>query len=157
MPSTELHYQSRFGNEFATEAVAGALPVGQNSPQRAPLGLYSEQLSGSPFTAPRAMNRRTWTYRIRPSVTHKPYVEYPAGLLRSGPFDEVPTPPNQLRWDPFPIPEATTDFVGGLASGFKEPGWKWSVEKFYHHWFASDKYMLGLIDERTLGGSHVST
>ena len=41
----------------------------------------------------------------------------------------------------------SADFVGGLASGFKEPGWKWSVEKFYHHWFASDKHMLGLIDE----------
>ena len=67
MPSTELRYQSGFGNEFATEAVAGALPVGQNSPQQAPLGLYAEQLSGSPFTAPRATNRRTWTYRIRPS------------------------------------------------------------------------------------------
>ena len=39
------------------------------------------------------------------------------------------------------------DFVGGLASGFKEPGWDWSVEKFYHHWFASDKHMLGLIRE----------
>ena len=76
MPSTELRYQSGFGNEFATEAVAGALPVGQNSPQQAPLGLYAEQLSGSPFTAPRATNRRTWTYRIRPSVTHKPYTEY---------------------------------------------------------------------------------
>jgi len=39
------------------------------------------------------------------------------------------------------------DFVGGLASGFKEPHWDWSVEKFYHHWFASDKHMLGLIEE----------
>ncbi len=37
--------------------------------------------------------------------------------------------------------------VGGLASGFKQPGWKWSVEKFYHHWFASDSHMLGLLDE----------
>lgn len=116
MPSTELRYQSGFGNEFATEAVSGALPVGQNSPQQAPLGLYAEQLSGSPFTAPRGVNRRTWTYRIRPSVTHKPFAEYPAGLLRSGPFDEAPTPPNQLRWDPFPIPEAPTDFVDGLVS-----------------------------------------
>jgi protoporphyrinogen oxidase len=39
------------------------------------------------------------------------------------------------------------DFVGGLASGFKEPHWDWSVEKFYHHWFASDRHMLGLIEE----------
>jgi homogentisate 1,2-dioxygenase len=116
MPSTELRYQSGFGNEFATEAEAGALPVGQNSPQHVPLGLYAEQLSGSPFTAPRATNRRTWTYRIRPSVTHKPFAEYPAGLLRSGPFDQAPTPPNQLRWDPFPIPGAATDFVDGIMT-----------------------------------------
>ncbi len=39
------------------------------------------------------------------------------------------------------------DHVGGLAAGFKEPHWDWSVEKFYHHWFASDNHMLGLIDE----------
>ncbi len=38
-------------------------------------------------------------------------------------------------------------YVGGLASGFKEPGWDWSVEKYYHHWFASDRHMLGLIKE----------
>lgn len=37
--------------------------------------------------------------------------------------------------------------LGGLAAGFKEPGWDWSVEHYYHHWFASDQYMLGLIDE----------
>lgn len=41
----------------------------------------------------------------------------------------------------------SADYVGGLASGFKEPHWDWSVEKFYHHWFASDAHMLGLIDE----------
>src|SRR5215203_2737762 len=68
----ELKYQTGFGNEFATEAVAGALPVGRNSPQKAPLGLYAEQFSGTAFTAPRAHNRRTWTYRIRPSVMHRP-------------------------------------------------------------------------------------
>jgi homogentisate 1,2-dioxygenase len=116
MPSSDLRYQSGFGNEFATEAVAGALPVGQNSPQQAPLGLYAEQLCGCPFTAPRATNKRTWTYRIRPSVTHRPFIEHPGGLLRGGPFDEIPTPPNQLRWDPFPIPEPPTDFVDGLIT-----------------------------------------
>ena len=109
-------YQSGFGNEFATEAVAGALPEGQNSPQRAPLGLYTEQLSGSAFTAPRAANRRTWTYRIRPSVTHKPFEEIPAGLIRSGPFLEAPTSPNQMRWDPLPLPAEPTDFVEGLVT-----------------------------------------
>jgi homogentisate 1,2-dioxygenase len=111
-----MDYQSGFGNEFATEAVKGALPIGQNAPQRHALGLYTEQLSGSAFTAPRALNRRTWTYRIRPSVTHKPFTEAPQGMIRSGPFDEVPTPPTQLRWDPFPISEQSTDFVDGLVT-----------------------------------------
>src|ERR1700761_7186944 len=91
MAEKELQYQSGFGNEFATEAVAGALPQGQNAPQKAPLGLYTEQLSGTAFTAPRAVNRRTWTYRIRPSVTHKPFTETETGLIRSGPFNEAPT------------------------------------------------------------------
>jgi homogentisate 1,2-dioxygenase len=115
MPST-LAYQSGFGNEFATEAVAGALPQGQNSPQQAPLGLYTEQLSGSAFTAPRAQNRRTWTYRIRPSVTHKPFVEAPQSHLLGGPFDDLLTSPNQLRWSPFALPEEATDFVDGLMT-----------------------------------------
>jgi len=112
----ELRYQSGFGNEFATEAVPGALPVGQNAPQTHPLGLYTEQFSGTPFTAPRALNRRTWTYRIRPSVTHRPYDEFPLGMIRSGPFNEAPTTPNQLRWDPLPIPEQPTDFLEGLVT-----------------------------------------
>ena len=116
MALTPLTYQSGFGNHFATEAVAGALPVGQNSPQRSPLGLYTEQFSGSAFTAPRAANRRTWTYRIRPSVTHKPFEEIPVRMIASGPFTQVPTTPNQLRWDPLPLPEAPTDFVDGIVT-----------------------------------------
>jgi homogentisate 1,2-dioxygenase len=112
----ELLYQTGFCNEFATEAVAGALPVGQNAPQKHPLGLYTEQLSGTAFTSPRALNRRTWTYRIRPSVTHRPYEEMSAGMMRSGPFLGTPTTPNQLRWDPLPIPGEATDFVGGMVT-----------------------------------------
>jgi homogentisate 1,2-dioxygenase len=110
-------YHSGFGNEFATEAEPGALPVGQNSPQKAPLGLYTEQVSGTPFTAPRSQNRRSWVYRIRPSVVHKPYqLHAHQGLLRSTPFDEIATTPNQLRWDPVPIPTVPTDFVAGLQT-----------------------------------------
>jgi homogentisate 1,2-dioxygenase len=125
MPPRTLSYHSGFGNEFATEAVSGALPQGQNSPQRHPLGLYTEQFSGTAFTVPRGQNRRSWLYRIRPSVTHRPFEEIPLKLLRSGPFDEVPPTPNQLRWDPLPIPgeESPADFVDGLISmgGSGEP------------------------------------
>ncbi|HMI51252.1 MAG TPA: homogentisate 1,2-dioxygenase [Candidatus Saccharimonadales bacterium] len=113
---TAVTYQSGFGNEFASEAVPGALPQGQNSPQQAPFNLYTEQISGTAFTAPRGQNRRTWLYRIRPSVAHKPFEPISSGLLRSTPFDEVPTPPNQLRWQPLPIPERATDFIDGLTT-----------------------------------------
>jgi homogentisate 1,2-dioxygenase len=67
---SRLAYLSGFGNGFETEALPGALPIGRNSPQRCAYGLYAEQLSGSPFTAPRAANERSWLYRIRPTVQH---------------------------------------------------------------------------------------
>ncbi|HQR33826.1 MAG TPA: homogentisate 1,2-dioxygenase [Blastocatellia bacterium] len=111
-----LNYQSGFGNEFATEALSGALPDGQNSPQQAPFGLYAEQLSGTAFTAPRAANRRSWLYRIRPSVQHKPFAPSSSRLLRSAPFNELPPTPNQLRWNPLPLPTTPTDFVEGLTT-----------------------------------------
>jgi homogentisate 1,2-dioxygenase len=111
-----LKYFSGFGNEVATEAVPGALPEGQNSPQKVPLGLYTEQLSGTAFTMPRGENRRTWAYRLRPSVVHQPYTPLPQGMVRSTPFDEVPTPPNQLRWSPIPVPAEPTDFTQGITT-----------------------------------------
>jgi homogentisate 1,2-dioxygenase len=112
----KLEYLTGFGNEHASEAVPGALPKGQNSPQRPALGLYAEQLSGTAFTAPRAANRRSWLYRIRPSVTHKPFRRMDNGALRTSPCDEAAPPPNQLRWDPIPIPSAPTDFLAGLIT-----------------------------------------
>ncbi len=106
-----------FGSHFQTEAVPGALPVGRNSPQRTPFGLYAEQLSGTAFTAPRSENRRSWLYRIRPSASHPPFCAYEgAQHLRSTPFDEAPATPNRLRWDPLPMPEAAVDFVDGLVT-----------------------------------------
>jgi len=108
-------YQSGFNNEFATEAIPGALPPRGNSPQRVKHGLYAEQFSGSPFTAPRHMQKRSWLYRIRPSVLHEPFVAIDPRWMR-GSFDEVPTPPNQLRWNPIPIPGEPLDFVDGLIT-----------------------------------------
>ncbi|HTH97932.1 MAG TPA: homogentisate 1,2-dioxygenase [Stellaceae bacterium] len=110
-------YLSGFGGHFATEAVTGALPIGRNNPQKVPFGLYAEQLSGTAFTAPRAENRRSWLYRLRPTANHRPYHPYGgASLLCSGPFDDVAPEPNRLRWDPLPLPEAPTDFVDGLVT-----------------------------------------
>jgi homogentisate 1,2-dioxygenase len=107
-------YMSGFGNEFATEAIAGALPVGRNSPQRCAFGLYAEQFSGTAFTAPRAANRRAWLYRIRPAVTHRPFEPFAHPLLDQ-PSNDEPASPNQLRWDPLPIPGEPADFVEGLV------------------------------------------
>jgi homogentisate 1,2-dioxygenase len=111
-----MGYMSGFGNEFATEAVEGALPEGRNSPQKPAHGLYVEQLSGTAFTAPRGANKRTWMYRIRPSVVHKPYERIDNGLIRSTPFNEVETTPNQLRWSPLPIPSKPTSFIEGIVT-----------------------------------------
>ncbi|MXP41542.1 homogentisate 1,2-dioxygenase [Altererythrobacter soli] len=110
------NYQSGFGNHFASEAVAGALPVGRNSPQRPPFGLYAEQFSTTAFTAPRAENRRSWLYRMRPLAEHAPY-EPLAGFeaLRSAPFID-PVSPNRLRWDPLPLPEPPCDWLEGLVT-----------------------------------------
>ena len=106
-------YQSGFGNEHATEAVAGALPVGQNTPQRSPLGLYAEQLSGTAFTVPRHEARRVWMYRIRPSAVHGPYKRVANGLL-GGALAEPS--PNRLRWNPLSWPDEPTDFISGLIT-----------------------------------------
>jgi homogentisate 1,2-dioxygenase len=116
MADDEFHYSTGFGNEFATEAVAGSLPVGRNSPQQAPLGLYAEQLSGTAFTQPRSVNRRTWLYRILPSAKHPPFGRIDNRSLRGTPFDELEPDPNRLRWDPLPLPAEDTpqDFIDGL-------------------------------------------
>jgi len=110
-----LQYQSGFANELSTEALAGALPVGRNSPQRCPYGLYAEQLSGAAFTAPRGDNRRSWLYRIRPAVTHKPFRKIDNGRFL-GFFDDVAAPPSQLRWSPLPFPDKRMDFVDGIVT-----------------------------------------
>jgi homogentisate 1,2-dioxygenase len=114
----EPRYLSGFGNEFATEAARGALPVGQNSPQRAPFGLYAELFSGAAFTAPRAQNRRTWTYRIRPSAAHRAFRPHDRGLIRGTPFDGSNLAPNRLRWNPPELASLTeeTDFLAGLQT-----------------------------------------
>lgn len=110
----DLPYQTGFGNTHQSEAVPGALPIGRNSPQRAPMGLYAEQLSGTAFTQPRSANLRTWVYRIIPSAAHRPFARMGNGLLGSGPFVDTEPTPNRLRWDPVVAPDEPVDFVGGL-------------------------------------------
>src|SRR3984893_3546299 len=84
-----LQYQSGFGNHFVSEAVPGALPVGRNSPQRPPHGLYAALSAATSFPPARSENKRTWTYRLQPSVVHRPYARIDNGLIRSAPFNDV--------------------------------------------------------------------
>ena len=109
-----IQYQTGFGNQFATEALPGALPEGRNSPQRCAYGLYAEQLSGTAFTAPRHENRRSWLYRIRPGVQHKPFAPYGGAADWKSDFGALPVTPNQLRWSARPMPAGPTDFIDGM-------------------------------------------
>lgn len=112
-----MTYHPGFANHIAAEAVAGALPIGRNSPQHVPFGLYAEQLSGTAFTAPRAENRRAWLYRLRPTANHGAFVQYTgAKTLETAPLAGPPPSPNRLRWDPLPLPTEPTDWVDGLVT-----------------------------------------
>ena len=111
---TDTKYLHGFGNEHHSEAIPGSLVWGQNSPQRAPSGLYAEQMSATAFTEPREVNRRSWVYRIRPSAQHRPYLRIGNGNIASAPTSDGVTDPNRLRWDPLPEPPGGTDFVDGL-------------------------------------------
>ena len=117
--SASLAYLSGFGNEHATEALPGALPVGRNNPQRAAHGLFTELISGSAFTAPRAENRRTWTYRKHPSVLSAAFEPMAHKFLKTGARDGLALAPDPLRWRALPLPTAADpplDFVDGLRT-----------------------------------------
>ena len=112
-----LTYLTGFDNEHESEALPGALPVGQFSPQKVAYGLYAEQFSSTAFTAPRAKNRRTWLYRIRPSVLQGAYEPYAGnGNIDTAPITDTITPPDMMRWDATPFPRADADFVEGLIT-----------------------------------------
>ena len=134
-------YQSGFGNEFASEAVAGTLPVGRNSPQRVAHGLYAEQLTGTAFTAPRHANRRSWLYRIRPAAVHGRFAPFAQPAFHND-FGGGPVTPEKLRWNPLPLPDAPTDFVEGLftmaGNGGPEAGTGVGI-----HLYAANRDMQG--------------
>ena len=112
----ELSFQSGFGNQHASEAEPGALPLGRNSPQRVAHGLYAELISGAAFTAPRADNRRSWLYRRQPSVVVGGYRPLPQPYLKTGAAEGEAAPPDPLRWAPTEIPAEATDFIDGLRT-----------------------------------------
>jgi len=135
-----LRYLSGFGGHFESEAVEGALPKGRNSPQRPAFGLYTEQVSGSAFTAPRHENRRSWLYRMRPTADHRPFEAYDGAALFGSPGPDSPLAPNRLRWDPPPdLPEGK-DFVDGMVTmlGARRPE---DLEGCSVHLYRADKSM----------------
>lgn len=138
----KLDYQSGFGNHFETEAEPNTLPRGQNSPQKVARGLYAEQLSGSSFTANRHENFRSWLYRIRPSVLHDKFEKYDHSLWVGRPFTEEHTSPEQLRWQPLPLPNRSVDFVDGvvtIAGNGDSSSWRGCAASVY----AINKSMVG--------------
>eukprot|EP01147_Barroeca_monosierra_P007813 gene7814-654_t len=112
-----LKYFTGFANEMSSEAIQGSLPIGQNTPQKCPHGLYAEQLSGTAFTRPRVHNQRSWLYRIRPAVVHSPFKPVTINHINQD-WSSCDSDPNQMRWDPFPLPAETknVDFVHGLST-----------------------------------------
>ena len=130
----DISYQGGFGNEYASEALPGALPVGQNSPQKCPYGLYAEVFSGTSFTSARALNRRSWLYRIRPAVKQPAFRRIDDGLVRGAPFNEAEPTPNRLRWNPFPIAKEPADFIQGIATlaGCGDPGQQVGIAVHYY-------------------------
>ena len=109
-------YMTGFGNHFASEAIAGALPIGRNSPQRPAFGLYAEQFSTTAFTAPRAENRRSWLYRLRPAASHPPFERLDSSSrLMTAPL-AGPVDPNRLRWSALALPDGPTDWLDGLVT-----------------------------------------
>ena len=134
----ELNYQSGFGNQFETEAEPGVLPVGQNSPQQVKGGLYTEQLTGTAFTAPRASMQRSWLYRIRPSVRHFTNLEpVDSGLIRTGPDQDASPTTTQLRWDPFPSISSDTNWLTGLSTVATNGNNEMQAGGAVHHFVAS--------------------
>jgi homogentisate 1,2-dioxygenase len=112
----DLIYQTGFGSYFETEAVAGSLPVGRNSPQQPAKGLYPELLSGTAFTMKRSENLRSWLYRIQPSVVQGQWVTYTQQThWTSVVADDGQTPPQALRWMPLKE-ESSCDFIDGVKT-----------------------------------------
>lgn len=125
---TDPNYMTGFGNHFATEAVPGALPIGRNSPQKPPFGLYAEQLSGTAFTAPRHQNHRSWLYRLRPSAAHPAFTRYEGARLFAPGVSKAPLAPNRLRWSALDLEDAdwldslTTMIVAGEGGPASQTG-----------------------------------
>lgn len=158
-----------------TEAVPDALPIGHNSPQKPPHGLYAEKLSGTAFTAPRHENKQSWLYRILPSCAHPPFApatEQPlnghnepgqAVDFKESAATKLHYIPNQLRWDPFDHDASgEADFVSGLhlVAGAGDPTMKSGLGIYIfaagksmarnHAFYSADGDLLLVAQEGTL-------
>ena len=144
MHGKDLQYMSGFGGHFESEAVDGALPKGRNSPQQPAFGLYSEQLSGSSFTAPRHENRRSWLYRMRPTADHPPFTRYEGAKLFAPGTVKEPLAPNRLRWSPQDDLPADADFVDGMVTMLANRAPE-DLEGVTVHLYRASKSMVGRV------------
>ena len=113
----KIPYTPGMQTNTVSEAEEGAVPIGQNTPQRCPLGLYAEQLSGTSFTTPRAQNQRNWAYRLMPAVRHtkfRPIAKPNLRLITD--FSNEIANPLQCRWDPLPLCKKPTKFYQGIVT-----------------------------------------
>ncbi|PZU14027.1 MAG: homogentisate 1,2-dioxygenase [Sphingobium sp.] len=136
-----LSYLTGFGGHFSTEAVEGALPIGRNSPQRPPFGLYAEQLSGTAFTAPRHENRRSWLYRMRPAAQHDRFERYEGNALFGQSFSDDPLPPNRMRWNPLEESANGADWLDSMRTMMGN-GSAERMEGVAVHLYAADRDMI---------------
>ncbi|KAJ6186512.1 Homogentisate 1-2-dioxygenase [Penicillium mononematosum] len=120
-------FNSTIDTKDRSEAVPDTLPVGANSPQRPPHGLYAEKLSGTSFIAPRNENQQTWLYRILPSAAHLPYKSVGENKATLGDLTKAHHIPTQLRWDPFDLDDShdwvtSLKLLGGVGNPATKTG-----------------------------------
>jgi len=166
-----LTYLTGLHNHHESEAEPSTLPRGRNNPQRVPGNLYTEQLSGTAFTAPRATNRKSWLYRIQPGVagTSSSFMPYqythgddekdgqPSYFGQCDWSTDLRLDPNPMRWGPMPLEEeGCVNFVEGtrtmMASG--DPAAKSGLAI---HFYSFNADMMPSTDDCGGGGGDVNT
>ncbi|KIM93627.1 hypothetical protein OIDMADRAFT_61273 [Oidiodendron maius Zn] len=146
-PEDPYKYLQGFGNEHQSEFIPGALPIGQNSPQLCPYGLYAEQITGTSFAASRSASMRNFLYRRRPAcvrgkftkIDNNPTLE--TSFLH--PTEKVHAIPSQVSWSAFKIPDQDSgpvDFTRGIHTlgGSGQPNIR---EGLAYHIFAINSNM----------------
>lgn len=114
--SQNENYLTGFGNYHESEAIAGLLPKGRNSPQKISNGIYAEQINGSAFTMSRESNLRSWFYRTMPSIATSNYENVEFNNFKTPPFSDAVVSPEQVRWFPEKDDSTAKDFLSSIVT-----------------------------------------